>query len=217
MNRLARLFCVVLATLLLAFVNASTATASPLPRHGSAVFFKHPVSSIGIEADERLPVASSPLFVFQVCDADPIYGPTHFAWSEAAQLPASEGPRRWTFRDGPARVDPLRYDALNLLRVSLDGVATKPAAEVDDVLGSLPKGDSKGDRVRVAGSDAELGEKWDDLTRGGTPGEWKNYDGEVIDPSLTLIVRGGVGGGGGGGGGGRVRGKALLGWDHFSF
>ena len=59
-------------------------------------------------------------------------------------------------------------------------VATNTPGDVDDVLDSLPKGDSKGGRVRVAGSDAELGEKWDDLTRGGTPGEWKNYDGEVI-------------------------------------
>ena len=55
-----------------------------------------------------------------------------------------------------------------------------PPSPVDHVLEKFPKGDSKGGRVRVAGSDAELGDAWNDLTRGGTPGEWKNYDGEVI-------------------------------------
>lgn len=76
--------------------------------------------------------------------------------------------------------DVARYDARQLLRVSHVVYATNTPADVDELLDSLPKGDSKGGRVRVVGSDTELGEKWDDLTRGGTPGEWKNYDGEVV-------------------------------------
>jgi hypothetical protein len=127
MNRLARLFWIVLVTVLVAFANALTATASLSPGYGSAVFFKGPVSSIGMETDER-PVASSPLCICHVYGADRLYGPTHFAWSVTAQRPASEDLRRWMFLGGPARADRLRYDENQLLRVSHAGFATKPAA-----------------------------------------------------------------------------------------
>lgn len=110
MSRLARFFWIVLATVLVAFANALTATASPSPGDCSAVYFSGPASSIGSETDERPPMASSALFIFHGYDADGLYTPTNSASSEAAQRRASEGLRGWMFLDGPVRADRLRYD-----------------------------------------------------------------------------------------------------------
>lgn len=69
-------------------------------------------------------------------------------------------------------------------------VAAKSADEalagVDDVLGGLSKGRSGG--VRTVGSDAELGEVYGTLTRGGTPIDVPGYKGTWIERSDGIRV-----------------------------
>ncbi|NYG58764.1 hypothetical protein BJ980_001687 [Nocardioides daedukensis] len=50
---------------------------------------------------------------------------------------------------------------------------------MDDVLAGLPRG--KQSWVRMVPDEGALTTKFDDLTRGGTPTTWKNFDGTVIE------------------------------------
>lgn len=56
---------------------------------------------------------------------------------------------------------------------------TTALRSVDDVLAGLPRG--KQSWVRMVPDEGALTTKFDDLTRGGTPTTWKNFDGTVIE------------------------------------